>query len=105
MNETAAPAAPAAPADYMAPAASPGEWSKKSGGRRVNNLPMYLFGGVVLMFLIVMALVAVDRAAKQNAPADGPKEKIGTTSMFAGSASEAGNTMVGPWPAYSSLCR
>ena len=70
-------------ADPMAPAASPGEWSKKSGGRRVNNLPMYLFGGVLLMFLIVMALVAADRAAQQNAPADGPKEKIGTTSRFA----------------------
>jgi type IV secretory pathway VirB10-like protein len=67
----------------MAPDASPGEVSKKSGVRRVNNMPMYILGGVLLSFVLVMALVAADRAAKQNAPAHGPKEKAGNTSMFA----------------------
>jgi hypothetical protein len=32
-------------ADQMAPDASPGEVSKKSGVRRVNNMPMYILGG------------------------------------------------------------
>ena len=62
-------------ADQMAPDASPGEVSKKAGVRRVNNMPMYILGGVLLSFVLVMALVAADRAANQNAPADGPKEK------------------------------
>lgn len=67
--------------DQMAPDASPG--AVKSGVRRVNNMPMYILGGVLLMFLVVMALVAADRSAKQNAPVEGPKEKAGNTSMFA----------------------
>ena len=80
-------------ADAMAPDASPGEVPKRTGVRRVipkrtgvrrvNNIPMYILGGVLGLFLITMALVAVDRAAKQNAPANGPKEKAGSTSMFA----------------------
>ena len=69
--------------DQMAPDASPGEVSKKTGVRRVNNMPMYLLGGVLGLFLLVMALVAADRASKQNEPANGPKEKAGNTSMFA----------------------
>lgn len=70
-------------ADQMAPDASPGEVSKKSGVRRVNNVPMYLLGSVMVAFLLVMMLVAADRAAKQNEPANGPAEKAGNTSMFA----------------------
>ena len=70
-------------ADAMAPDASPGEIPKRTGVRRVNNIPMYLLGGVLGLFLITMALVAADRAAKQNAPANGPREKAGSTSMFA----------------------
>lgn len=70
-------------ADQMSPEASPGAASKKSGVRRVNNVPMYLLGGVMIAFLVVMMLVAADRAAKQNAPVDGPAEKAGNTSMFA----------------------
>ncbi|CAI10545.1 mating pair formation protein TrbI (plasmid) [Aromatoleum aromaticum EbN1] len=70
-------------ADQMAPEASPGQVSKKSGVRRVNNLPMYLLGGVMVAFLVIMMLVAADRAAKQNAPATGAAEKAGNTSMFA----------------------
>lgn len=68
-------------ADPMAPDASPG--TVKSGVRRVNNMPMYILGGVMLAFLLVMALVAADRSAKQSAPAEGPKENVGNTSMFA----------------------
>lgn len=70
-------------ADQMAPDASPGAVSKKSGVRRVNNIPMYLLAGVLGLFLLVMAMVAADRAAKQNAPGTGPQEKVGSTSMYA----------------------
>lgn len=69
--------------EQMAPEASPGEVKPKSGVRRVNNMPMYLIGGVLGVFLLVMALVAADRAAKQNAPAEATAEKAGNTSMFA----------------------
>ena len=51
--------------NVMSPAASPAG-PRKSGVRRVNNMPIYLIGGVVLAFIIIMILVAADRAAKQN---------------------------------------
>jgi len=54
--------------DQMSPAASPGELSRKSGVRRVNNLPVYLVGGVMTVFLAIMVLVAADRNAQQNKP-------------------------------------
>ena len=50
--------------DVMSPAMSPGEASVKSGVRRVNNLPLFLVGGATLTFLVIMVLVAADRAAK-----------------------------------------
>lgn len=70
-------------ADQMAPDASPGAVSNKSGVRRVNNMPMYILATVLGAFLLVMMLVAADRAAKQNAAANGPAERAGNTSMFA----------------------
>jgi hypothetical protein len=69
--------------DQMSPEASPGELSRKSGVRRVNNLPVYLVGGVMTVFLAIMVLVAADRAAQQNKPNGGPKEKGGNTRLFA----------------------
>lgn len=69
--------------DQMSPAASPGAVSKKSGVRRVNNVPMYILGGVVACFLLIMALVAADRAAKQNEKDEATKQKAGNASMFA----------------------
>ncbi|MES2538244.1 MAG: TrbI/VirB10 family protein [Pseudomonadota bacterium] len=68
--------------DQLSPDASP-EQVKKAGVRRVNNLPVYILGGVVGMFLLVMMLVAADRAEKQNRPAEAKAEKAGNTSMFA----------------------
>lgn len=68
--------------DQMAPDTSPGEVSN-NGVRRVNNVPMYLLGAIVGMFVLVMALVANDRAAQQNEFDPGAKEKAGNTSMYA----------------------
>ena len=70
-------------ADQMAPDASPGTMSNKSGVRRVNNVPMYLLVSVLSLFLLVMAMVAADRSAKQNEPVTSPQERAGNTSMFA----------------------
>ena len=67
----------------MSPEASPGHVSKKFGVRRVNNVPVYLLWALVLAFALIMMLVAMDRAAKQNAPADSPDERVGNTAMFA----------------------
>ena len=67
----------------MSPAASPGALSKKTGVRRVNNLPVYLVGGVLVAFLGIMVMVAADRSAQRNKPAQTPVGKGATPSMVA----------------------
>lgn len=69
--------------NVMSPDASPGEVTKKSGVRRVNNLPLYIVLTVVGLFVLVMALVAADRAAQQNGEYEKGKDLAGNTSMFA----------------------
>jgi type IV secretory pathway VirB10-like protein len=61
----------------MDPDASP-----SAGVRRVNNLPMYILGGVLMAFLVMMGLVAADRAAQQKEEKAQPRS-TGNTSMFA----------------------
>ncbi len=75
--------------DEMAPAASPG--TVRTGVRRVNRVPLYILGGVVGSFLLVMMMVAADRSAQQNAPVEAEKEIAGKTAMFADSIT-AGHT-------------
>jgi type IV secretory pathway VirB10-like protein len=71
--------------DEMSPDASPGQQSKKrSGVRRVNNVPIYILGAGMGVFLLIMILVASDRAAKQTEPTQGAKlAKAGDTNNFA----------------------
>jgi type IV secretion system protein VirB10 len=69
--------------DQMLPESSPGEMSPNAGVRRVNNLPVYIIGGLMTIFLIVMVLVAADRADQQHQKADAKDEKTGNTRMFA----------------------
>jgi type IV secretion system protein VirB10 len=86
-------------ADPMAPEGSPATVSKRSGVRRVNNLPMYLMGGVMIAFLLIMMLVAADRAARQNRPKEGAAEKAGSTTLFAREiAGEQTGGMIPPAP-------
>lgn len=68
--------------DQMSPDASPGAVGKKAGVRRVNNWPTYLVIGGLGAFLLIMGLVAMDRA-NQQPTANGPSEKGGNTSQFA----------------------
>ena len=67
----------------MSPDASPGQVTKKLGTRRVNNTPIYIVGAVMLGFLIVMVLVASDRAKNQREPMATAPEKGGNASMLA----------------------
>jgi type IV secretory pathway VirB10-like protein len=70
--------------DILSPALSPGEVSESSGVRRVNNLPLFLVGGATLIFLVIMVLVAAERAAKQNRAGDRTdEEKVVNISMAA----------------------
>lgn len=70
--------------DHMSPSASPGKKSSRSGVRRVNNLPVYIVVGGLGIFLLIMVLVAADRAGQQNKPGrQVDAGKAGTTSMLA----------------------
>lgn len=67
----------------MSPDASPGTPTGKSGVRRVNNLPIYILCGLMAAFLLIMALVAADRAEKQRRPPEAKDTNTTSTSMFA----------------------
>jgi type IV secretory pathway VirB10-like protein len=69
--------------DYMSPDASPREFRARTGVRRVNNLPVYMIGGVMSVFLLVMALVAADRAERQRRPAEIKEEKAADAGVLA----------------------
>ena len=70
--------------DPMSPEASPGAVSKSFGGRRLNNVPLFIIGTIVTVFIVIIAMVAVGR---QEKPADNskagpaPKTKGNTTSF------------------------
>lgn len=69
--------------DLMDPGASPNEVPTNAGVRRVNNLPVYIIGIVIILFLTMIGLVAADRAKQQHklpAPRD---EKAISTTLFA----------------------
>lgn len=52
--------------DPLSPDTSPVEVKTSSGVRRVNNVPLFLVIGALAVFLIVMVMVASDRAARQR---------------------------------------
>lgn len=52
--------------DPMSPDTSPTRIKSSTGVRRVNNVPLFLVIGALAVFLIVMVMVASDRAAKQR---------------------------------------
>lgn len=53
--------------DLMRPDSSPSEQTK-SGVRKVNNLPIFILAGAIGLFLLMMMIVAADRAEQQNKP-------------------------------------
>lgn len=64
----------ASAADPMSPESSPGGSSSGSrlvtGVRRVNNWPVYIIGGLIVLFLIVVLMVVVERSNEQTIRTD-----------------------------------
>ena len=71
------------PEHDMLPDASPGQQSKSAGVRRVNNVPLYILGGAMTTFLVIMASVAANRARQQNEPIEKVPQKAGNATMLA----------------------
>lgn len=50
----------------LSPDTSPDTVAKSVGVRRVNNLPLYIFGAIMLIFMLLMGIVATNRATERN---------------------------------------
>jgi type IV secretion system protein VirB10 len=69
--------------DPMSPDASPQRVPPGPGVRRVNDLPAYIVVTLMGLFLVIMALVAMDRSAKQKPGATVKDEKADNASRYA----------------------
>lgn len=68
----------------MSPDASPNVLNSPSGVRRVNNVPLYLGGSVVTVFLSVVVLVAAGRTMQRNNAVDpSAADNVGHTGQLA----------------------
>lgn len=67
----------------MSPDASPGVTTKTSGVRRVNNFPIYIVVGIMLVFLLIMMIVAMNRSDQQNAGNNKEITEVGSTNLLA----------------------
>ena len=67
----------------MSPEASPGGEKLRSGVRRVNNWPLYIGGIAVAGFMLMIALVMIDRANRQQEQEAEVAKKGGNSSMYA----------------------
>ncbi|QOJ24412.1 MAG: conjugal transfer protein TrbI [Gammaproteobacteria bacterium] len=50
----------------LSPDSSPDVVTKSVGVRRVNNLPIVIFGAIMLIFMLLMMIVAMNRAAERG---------------------------------------
>jgi len=50
----------------LSPDSSPDVVSRSVGVRRVNNLPIVIFGGIMLVFMLLMMVVAMNRATERG---------------------------------------
>lgn len=80
----------------LSPDTSPAELTRNSGVRRVNNLPVYLVGAAVAAFLIMMMLVAIDRANQSQQTLQEVRDRKDTLRL---AESIAGNHTEGLVPA------
>ena len=69
--------------DSMSPDASPRRVPPQAGVRRVNDLPAYIVVTLMGIFVVMMALVAMDRSTKQNQGAIARDEKADNASRYA----------------------
>lgn len=83
MSDPLSPTSPASPSSPMSPSASPDRPQAKWGVRRANDLPLYLLGAAAAIFLIVIGLVAMDRAKTKHRE-ESAKTTVGSNAaMFA----------------------
>jgi len=90
----------------LSPDLPPADFDKHSGVRRVNNLPLYGIGGVLVAFLLMIAFVGIDRSHHSQSASQAEQEKHGDSSQFAKSITgdridgfvPAANTMALPDP-------
>jgi type IV secretory pathway VirB10-like protein len=54
-----------------------------SGVRRVNNLPIYIVVGIMLVFLLIMMVVAMNRSDQQNSESKEERTEVGSTNLLA----------------------
>jgi type IV secretory pathway VirB10-like protein len=87
--------------DMNSPDTSPLGLGKRSGVRRVNNLPLYFIGAAMAAFLLLIMLVGIDRAHKPQGTSESLPEKHGDTSQLAKSIT--GNQTDGMIPAAGSI--
>jgi hypothetical protein len=66
----------------MSADASP-ETISSSGVRRVNNLPIYIVVGIMLAFLLIMMVVAINRSEPQDSSNAEESKKAGSSNMLA----------------------
>jgi len=66
----------------MSADASP-ETISSSGVRRVNNLPIYIVVGIMLVFLLIMMVVAINRSEPQDSNNTEESKKAGSSNMLA----------------------
>jgi type IV secretion system protein VirB10 len=69
--------------DPMSPSASPNRLQTKWGVRRANDLPLYLLGVAAAIFLIVIGLVAMDRAKTKHREETAKTAAGNNAAMFA----------------------
>ena len=66
----------------MSADASP-ETISSPGVRRVNNLPIYIVVGIMLVFLLIMMVVAINRSEPQDSSNAEESKKAGSSNMLA----------------------
>lgn len=67
----------------LSPDSSPATVAKGVGVRRVNNLPIYIFGGIMLVFMLLMMFVAMDRASENNGSYNDGADEVQSSDTFA----------------------
>lgn len=67
----------------LSPDSSPEMVAKGVGVRRVNNLPILIFGGIMLVFMLLMMFVAMDRASENNGAYNDGTNEVQSSNTFA----------------------
>ena len=67
----------------LSPDSSPDVAAKSAGVRRVNNLPIVIFGAIMLIFMLLMMIVAMNRAAERGQYDSDANSDIQSSNSFA----------------------